>query len=124
MGILDMKLQHRPPLPYEDKRPVVYADRIGQWYAATASADHKKDLGQYLTPIQVAEFMARLYESARDSLRVLDPGAGTGILSCALCEALIACQSKPIEIELEAYEADDRLVNHLSACLPHAGQWL
>jgi hypothetical protein len=51
------------PTPDVDERPTVYADRVGRWYAALVSDDHKRRFGQYLTPVGVAMFMAMLYQS-------------------------------------------------------------
>lgn len=76
----------KAPAPREGERPTSYADRVGRWYAAWVSVERKKGLGQYLTPVEVAGFMARLCKPVGCSVRVLDPGAGAGILSCALCE--------------------------------------
>jgi adenine-specific DNA-methyltransferase len=65
----------------------IIADRAGRKYAAAKSYEHKKTHGQYLTPEPVAEFMAGLYAlPQKESIRVLDPGAGTGVLSCAILE--------------------------------------
>lgn len=112
-------------LPYENELPTIYADRIGRWYAASVSVNHKKRLGQYLTPVEVAKFMAELCNlEHHGSLRVLDPGAGTGVLSCALCEILATRSTKPKEIELEAYEIDTDLAYHLAACLSYTQSWL
>jgi len=140
--------QHQTPKPYENERPTAYADRIGRWYAALVSQRHKKGLGQYLTPVEIATFMARLCNQVNHSplhrpLRVLDPGAGAGILSCALCEVLAERrikqegpeeQGKPEEgpegplvpqgIDLEVWEMDAELAIHLAACLSYAKEWL
>jgi len=57
---IPLKTQHQTPKHYENERPTAYADRLGQWYAASVSQRHKKSLGQYLTPVEIAMFMARL----------------------------------------------------------------
>jgi adenine-specific DNA-methyltransferase len=132
--------QHQTPKPNENERPTAYADRLGQWYAASVSQRHKKSLGQYLTHVEIAMFMARLCNQVNHSplqsqFRVLDPGAGSGILSCALCEALAERRTKPEGpeeqegqgvpltsegIDLEAWEMDPELAVHLNACLSYA----
>lgn len=110
--------------PRSGEGPTAYADRVGQGYAAQSSAVQKKSLGQYLTPVAVAQFMAELYTGPRHSVRVLDPGAGAGILSCAFCE-LVGTQSKqPVEIELIAYESDRILAQALEQCLAYTQRWL
>ncbi len=66
-------------MPLKDERPASYADRIGRWYTRSVPPSRRKEFGQYLTPIQVARFMAKsMTFRVDDSLRVLDPGAGSG----------------------------------------------
>ena len=53
----------------------------------------RKKYGQFFTSPETAIFMAELFEIPRQkSLSILDPGAGSGILSVALIERL---QSEP-----------------------------
>jgi adenine-specific DNA-methyltransferase len=105
--------------------PSVYADRVGQWYMALISTEHKKNLGQFLTPVEVAKFMARFSNPAnRPSLRILDPGAGAGVLSCALCEVLEEQRPGLQEIILEAYEIDRQLAIYLEGSLAYAKEQL
>src|SRR4030042_2168301 len=115
----------RIPIPDVDERPTVYADRVGRWYATLVSDDHKRRFGQYLTPVGVAMFMAMLYQSGvRQQFRMLDPGAGSGVLACALLEVLAFRKDRPSSIELIAYEIDPELTFCLEACLSYANQWL
>jgi adenine-specific DNA-methyltransferase len=110
--------------PQAGERPAAYADRAGRAYAAGVAATHKKGLGQYLTPLAVADFMARWVDAGSASLRVLDPGSGAGVLSCALAEALAGRAAKPRELHLAAYECDANLVPITSACLDYLRDWL
>ena len=51
----------------------------------------KQELGQYFTPGHIADFMASLFpKNDGGDIRILDPGAGIGILSCALAERIAA----------------------------------
>ena len=77
-----------------------------------------KDLGQFFTPSSVARFMAQMLPKHEGLNHVLDPGAGIGILSCALCEVLNS------DIELEAYEVDAELAVYLNQCLSYARTWM
>ncbi|PKO23325.1 MAG: methyltransferase [Chloroflexi bacterium HGW-Chloroflexi-1] len=121
---MKMRISHSIPPPYADEPPTDYADRVGRWYAASVSANHKKRFGQYLTPAPVARFMAGLCEPpGLATLRVLDPGAGAGILACALCETLATRSPGVQEIELAAHETDPGLAECLVASLTYAGQW-
>jgi len=53
----------------------------------SSSQEYRKERGQFFTPPEVATFMAELSANQRESpTRILDPGAGLGILSCAVCE--------------------------------------
>ena len=100
-------------------------NRVGRWYATLVSDDHKRRLGQYLTPVGVAMFMAMLYQSGdQQQVRMLDPGAGSGVLACALLEVLASRKERPSSIELIAYEIDPKLTFCLEACLSYANQWL
>jgi adenine-specific DNA-methyltransferase len=108
------QLKTRIPTPDVDERPTVYADRVGRWYATLVSDDHKRRFGQYLTPVGVAMFMAMLYQSGvRQQFRMLDPGAGSGVLACALLEVLAFRKERPSSIELIAYEIDPELALYL-----------
>lgn len=76
----------------------------------------RADLGQFFTPSDVARLMASMF-SARDTIRLLDPGAGIGSLSAAFVERLLESDSPPRSIELVAYEVDENLVECLADTL-------
>jgi adenine-specific DNA-methyltransferase len=57
--------------------------------------------------------MASLAESNSETVSILDPGAGTGILAAAVIERLLADQPSPRCIELTVIEIDERLVPYL-----------
>ena len=75
------------PLPTEGTTPVGYAEVLGETYLAFAGQDQRKNVGHYLTPAGIANFMAECGSYEEPYLRVLDPGSGTGILSAAVCQA-------------------------------------
>lgn len=104
------------PKPFSEESPAAYAHRVGQSYLAWNKLD--RALGQFFTPLPVARFMAELLPLSEGSIRVLDPGAGIGILSCALCEV------SNNDLELVAYEIDGELADYLDACLSYAQGWL
>lgn len=74
-------------------------------------------MGQFLTPIPVALFMARMFEARKPVLRVLDPGAGIGSLSAAFVAAMCRRARRPQAIALTAYEIDSNLIGHLQVTL-------
>ncbi len=105
--------------------PCHYADRIGLEYSKTVSQENKKGKGQFFTPTKIAYLMASLSErTSKSSIRILDPGCGTCILSSALIETLIANKSKIKEIELIAYETDVDLIPYTKKALNHLKKWL
>lgn len=111
------------PTP-DEECPSRFAERLGRFYSESTSCDHKKALGQYLTPLEVAQFMARLSEISRvDSVRILDPGAGAGILSSSILEEL-SHHKKTKKIFLDAYELDGTLADYLERVLTYASSWL
>lgn len=70
----------------------------------------RKKYGQFFTDIETARYMASLVETIdADTVRVLDPGCGSGILSAAIIERLIEDGVQNIflsvyEIDLNIYE--------------------
>jgi adenine-specific DNA-methyltransferase len=80
------------------------------------SQSDKKKLGQFFTGTAVSEYMASLIDldiTARTSIRILDAGAGMGILSAA---ASLECLEKGVrEIHVEAFELDPQAIEYLKA---------
>ena len=73
-------------------------------------AKRKSQLGQFLTPARTAEFMAALFsETKRPLCRLLDPGAGIGSLSSAFIERSITGGLDFAQVEVTAFELDERL---------------
>ena len=79
---------------------------------------HRKSLGQFFTPIEVAQQMLQPIGALPDEVRVLDPGAGAGILSAAVFSQLLSSdRSTPREIEIVAYEIDANVLPYLRRTL-------
>ena len=54
----------------------------------TVDFQRRSELGQFMTPSQIAHFMASLFDRSRfEDIRLLDPGAGLGALSTAFLDA-------------------------------------
>lgn len=74
----------------------------------------RKKYGQFFTSRETAEYMASLFTIPTDKemVMVLDAGAGSGILSCALIEGL---QSKKTikKVQLTCYETDENILEIL-----------
>jgi adenine-specific DNA-methyltransferase len=72
----------------------------------------QKELGQFMTPPDVARFMARrcMPSDSLQIIRILDPAAGTGILTAAVFECLISQSRLPEQIHMTLYEIDRRFI--------------
>ena len=81
----------------------------------------RKKYGQFFTSKETAVFMAGLFSILEDctSLSILDPGAGSGILSVALLERLES-NAEIDTIELVCYENDTNIVDLLRSNLEWA----
>jgi len=104
-------------------RPTTCADLAGATYAASVSVDHRKNHGLYLTPVAVADFIASQIRTVGDTIRILDPAAGAGILLCAAVEALVSRRNAPRRIELVAFEVDPALAKVLTEVLAILQRW-
>lgn len=74
-------------------------------------------MGQFLTPMSVATFMARMVQCRKPVVRILDPGAGIGSLSAALVAEMCRGPLRPRVVHLTAYELDPLLISYLQATL-------
>ena len=110
--------------PYENEQPSEYADRLGITYAKQASLKHKKDNGQFFTPTPIAKLMASFCEYTKSSIKILDPGCGTAILSCALIEKIVEQNSIIETIALEVYETDSEIIPFTQESLNYLKIWL
>ena len=80
--------------------------------------DRRKSLGQFFTPIEVARQITDLVQPLPASIRILDPGAGAGMLSSALVSRILADESfKVSDIEVVACEIDHNLSSNLVKAL-------
>lgn len=70
----------------KEELPSEFADRLGILYNLQTNLKHKKDNGQFFTPIEIANLMASFCNYSNSKIKILDPGCGTAILSCALIE--------------------------------------
>lgn len=90
-------------------------------YIAQMPKDRRKKYGQFFTSIETAVFMCSLFNIPdKKYIKILDPGAGSGILSAALIETL---QNKNFnEIELVCYENDTNILPLLKSNLDYLQQ--
>ncbi len=81
----------------------------------------RKKKGQFFTSAETAMFMADMFDlsDCEGSVSVLDPGAGTGILSIAFLERLMSLSSD-INAFLTCYETDPEVLPVLKSNLEYA----
>jgi len=75
----------------------------------TPRQERRHELGQFITPHLVANFMASLFEARWQELDLLDAGAGEGALSAALVRRLCTSCHKPSRISVTAFELDETI---------------
>jgi adenine-specific DNA-methyltransferase len=109
------------PRPRSGEMPSEYASRLAAQFSGEMLLEPRRELAQFFTPLEVARFMAELARPSRSVRRLLDPGAGTGVLACALCEALPA-GSNPVH--LDAFEVDPALGGICNTTLAYTKRWL
>jgi adenine-specific DNA-methyltransferase len=103
--------------------PSSYADRLGVKYAAAVTGEHKRTLGQFFTPVDIAQFMSSFQDIKKKRIKILDPGCGIGILSAALAEELVKIKQVKV-IELVAFETDVNLLPIAENCYTYLSHWL
>lgn len=94
---------------------------LAQEHLEETQSEQRKHLGQFFTPPEIAEYMASLVcpPDTAGSIRVLDPGAGTGILGIAAARALLA--RFPLKtVSITAFEVDSRVLGRLHSALAEA----
>ena len=109
--------------PLANELPSHFADRLGIYYASLVNQEHKKEKGQFFTPREIASLMGSFAKFSDASLRILDPGCGTAILTCALIEQLVSNKNLQ-SIELVVYETDNDLIPLSKKSLEHLKEWL
>lgn len=87
----------------------------------------RKKYGQFFTSMTTARFMAGLYNisESMDKVKVLDAGAGSGILACAFVERLESLDFVK-DVELTCYENDSNVLpllqSNLAYCKEHSSK--
>ncbi len=84
---------------------------------ATAGPRTRRELGQFLTPRHVADFMASLFSLESSEIQLLDAGAGAGALTDAFVRRFCLAERKPKRIAVTAYELDCPVVGSLEKTL-------
>jgi adenine-specific DNA-methyltransferase len=77
----------------------------------------RHELGQFLTPKHVADFMASVSSVEANEIHLLDAGAGAGALTAAFVRRRCQALSKPKSIAVTAYELDQTVIDTLRETL-------
>lgn len=82
---------------------------------ATLALDksRRSSLGQFFTPLTVSQMMSSMVSINRQSIQMLDAGAGMGILTAAFVASVCERSEKPKEITVTAVEMDSCLIPFL-----------
>lgn len=116
-------MEHTSLSPYIDELPSHYSERLSKYYSLKTEKSHKKELGQFFTPLALSNFISSFSSINKNKVKILDPGCGTCILSCSLIESLAEIK-KLKEIQLTTYEIDPKLNVHTAAVLSYLNDWL
>ena len=79
--------------------------------------ESKEKLEQFFTPASVARLMASIFEFDIDNVKILDPGAGAGILFTAIVNEILRRTINIKSITVLAFEADSSLKGDLQLAL-------
>lgn len=117
--------------PRHGETPSEYAGRLSIIASSINSELKKRQIGQYFTPPEIAGLMS-YYAAAplRPEVHILEPGAGTLLLSCRLIERLLEMQQpenssmQVTTIYLDCYETDEALEHYALMSLRYLEEWL
>jgi adenine-specific DNA-methyltransferase len=86
-------------------------------FDSSTSADERKSQGHFGTPPGIAAFMAAMFSDIpTGTVRILDPGAGVGTLSAAVCQRMLTLTT-PRTLFFELWENDRKLLSILEATM-------
>lgn len=92
-------------------------DQVRHTVSKNRQRPERSVMGQFLTPASIAHFMAGLFEGDVPHVRILDAGAGAGVLSAAAVETLISRKGRLRSLEVVAYESDESVLPYLKSAL-------
>ncbi|MHB0974784.1 MAG: Eco57I restriction-modification methylase domain-containing protein [Acidobacteriaceae bacterium] len=97
----------------------MHLDPIRREVSAKLDRKQRSALGQFMTPTNVADFMAGLFPPIKGNVRLLDAGAGIGSLSAAFLERWAREGQGLGHVDVTAYEIDPVLRARLADTLAH-----
>lgn len=110
--------------PGINESPLNYAVSLSRLAASGKHPHERQKLGQYFTSKDTAKFISSFsaYTSGTEQVRILDPGTGTGVLSCALVESIIN-KNPSVSIHLVCYEVDKSIFPYTRLSLEYLKEW-
>jgi len=93
------------------------ADLMRLNVSPTLDVTRRSKLGQFMTPAAVATFMARMFETLPENVRLLDAGAGVGSLTAAFVHEVCSRNGPTRSLDVTAFEVDPELAVRLAQTL-------
>lgn len=87
-------------------------------YIDSISKESRKKIGQFFTQPKIAEFMGSLMKTNQKNIRILDCGAGSGILTASICEKCLK-NSNIENIHIDLYENNGDILPVLKKSLSY-----
>ncbi len=113
-----------PAIVHPDKCELTaVAAKLAARYMEQTEEAARKNRGQFFTPESVARYMASMFQNIPNDIRLLDSGAGLGILIAAVCDR-VAKVEQPCKIEAVLFETDSDAASHLSSVVNRCEQSL
>lgn len=86
--------------------------------ATHLDSKHRSKMGQYFTPSSIANLMASMFsETQTNEIRLLDAGAGIGMLTVAFIERACRQNKRPDLVHSTVFEVEPLLIDYLSLAL-------
>ncbi len=89
-------------------------DHIRREASSQLDPTRRSELGQFMTSAAIARFMASLFDQFPASIRMLDPGAGTGSLTSAFVSRYLEQTERETSLTVEAFEIEPVLLRYLA----------
>ena len=98
-------------MPYSVERAI---DDTRRQASKQLDPSRRSQLGQFMTPTGIADFMASLFTRWPDRVRLLDPGAGIGSLTEAFATRFASEAPTGASLEAHCYEIEPLLLEYLA----------
>lgn len=102
-----------------DPRRLSVVDNIRKEISQATAREKKSSLGQFMTPAEIATYMASLLPAVAGPVRLLDAGAGIGSLTSAVLDRQLHGDFNASSFHATAFEIDPTLVPHLTETLDY-----